>query len=299
MHARNDSDAPGARSSDEPQHGWRPALRGRAPRTRSVLLATGVLVVGIAPFGIAATGNPLREGKRNGTTARETEIVGNLQSSTGLKGGYVTRQSNLSESGGGAVYGCRSQAGGSRATPRPQNPCIRANNLSRGLAFEFNATIGDVAGAITVASGGDATKPFTTNATGVATGLNADRVDNLDAAAIVATARAKTGLDADTLDGRDAADLLAPFAQVLATGTLEQTRGVTGTVSHAGGSGVYEIVFTGDLGKCALSATLSDALGQISASPAVAPAGNTTVTVRTASPTGAVADRAFHVSANC
>jgi hypothetical protein len=299
MHARNDSDGSGTRSSHAPRRRRRPALRGRAPRTRSVLLATGVLVVAIAPFGIAATGNPLREGKRNGTTARETEIVGNLQSSTGLKGGYVTRQSNLSDSGGGAVYGCRSQAGGSRATPRPQNPCIRANNLSRGLAFEFNTTIGDVAGAITVAGGGDATKPFTTNATGVATGLNADRVDNLDAAAIVAAARAKAGLDADTLDGRDATDLLARFAQVSAGGTAGQTRGVTGTVAHVAGSGVYEVVFTGDLAKCALSATLTEALGQIAASPAPAVAGNTTVTVRTASPTGAIADRAFHLSASC
>ena len=116
-----------------------------------MLLATGLLVVGIAPFGIAATGDSLREGRRNGTTTSETEIVGNIKSTTALKGGYVTRQSNLSDSGGGAVYGCRSQAGGSRATPTPQNPCIRANNLSRGLAFEFNSSIGDVVGAITAA----------------------------------------------------------------------------------------------------------------------------------------------------
>ena len=298
MHARSDSATSGARSSDEPRRTRRLALRGSAPRTRSVLLATGVLVVAIAPLGIAASGDSLREGKRNGTTSRETEIVGNLQSSTGLKGGYVTRQSNLSGSGGGAVYGCRSQSGGSRATPRPQNPCIRANNLSRGLAFEFNSTIGDVAGAITVASGGDATKPFTTNATGVATGLNADRVDNLDAAAIVAAARTKAGLDADTLDGRDAGDLLSPFAQVSAGGTAGQTRGVTGAVAHVTGSGVYDVVFSGDLGKCALSATLTGALGQIAASPAVA-AANTTVTVRTADATGAAADRAFHLAANC
>ena len=124
---------------------------GRAPRTRSVLLATGLLVVGIAPFGIAATGDSLREGRRNGTTVNETEIVSNIKSTTALKGGYSTRQSNLSDSGGGAIYGCRSQAGGSRATPTPQNPCIRANNLSRGLAFEFNASVGDVVGSITSA----------------------------------------------------------------------------------------------------------------------------------------------------
>lgn len=149
---------------------------GRAPRTRSVVLATGMLVIGVSPFAIAATGDALREGKRNGTTTSETEIIGNLKSSTGLKGGYVTRQSNLSSSGGGAIYGCRSQEGGSAAKPA-QNPCVRANNLSKGLAFEFNASNGDVVGAISAGAGGDSKKPFITNATGIATGLNADRLD--------------------------------------------------------------------------------------------------------------------------
>ena len=85
--------------------------------------------------------------------------------------------------GGGAIYGCRSTAGGSAANP-PKNPCIRANNLSTGFAFEFNATGAESAGSITVGAGGDAKKPFTTNATGVATGLNADRVDGVEAAAL-------------------------------------------------------------------------------------------------------------------
>ena len=59
---------------------------------------------------------------------------------------------------------------------------MRANNLSAGRAFEF-VTGGAEAGRIETkdASG----KPFTTNATGVATGLNADRVDSLDAEQIV------------------------------------------------------------------------------------------------------------------
>ncbi len=199
MHAPNDSAEAGAPTPTR----LRRLVLGRAPRTRSVLLASGFLAVAIAPFGIAATGDSLREGRRNGTTSRETQIISNIGSTTALTGGYSTRQSNLSASGGGAVYGCRSQAGGSRATPTPQNPCVRSNNLSRGLAFEFNTTIGDVAGAITAGSGGDSKKPFTTNATGVATGLNADRVDNLDAAGIVGVARIKTGLDADTVDGLD------------------------------------------------------------------------------------------------
>jgi hypothetical protein len=292
MHARRqptDSPAPARRR-----------LIGRAPRTRSVIAATGVLVICIAPFAAARTGRDLREGVRNGTATKETQIIGKLRSSTTTTGGYVTRQSNLSTDGGGAVYGCRSKAGGSAATPRPQNPCIRANNLSTGFAFEFNASNGDVGGLFSVGAGGDTKKPFTTNATGVATGLNADRVDNLDAAQIVAAARAKTGLDADTVDGKDSTDLLPRFAQVTSAGTLGETRGVpaTGGLTHAG-TGVYVVTFTGDLSKCAVSATLTGAtFGEITATPAVVGA-NTAVTVRTAGSGGTPADHDFHTQVTC
>ena len=108
----------------------------RGPRTRSVLLATGILVLGVAPLGVAATGDTLREGMRNGTATKETSIVSNNAATTTPTGGYATRQSNKSTTGGGAVYGCRSTTGGSAATP-PTNPCVRANNLSTGFAFEF------------------------------------------------------------------------------------------------------------------------------------------------------------------
>jgi hypothetical protein len=148
-----------------------------------VLLATGLLALVIAPLGVAATGDTLREGMRNGTATKETSIVSNNAATTTTTGGYATRQSNKSTTGGGAVYGCRSTVGGSAATP-PTNPCVRANNLSTGFAFEFNATSGATAGSITVGGGGDTKKPFTTNATGVATGLNADRVDGAEAGAL-------------------------------------------------------------------------------------------------------------------
>jgi hypothetical protein len=278
-------------------------LGQRSPRTRSVLLATGLLVVAISPFAVARTGEVLREGVRNGTAVRETQIISNVGSTTATTGGYSTRQSNRSSSGGGAVYGCRSKAGGSAATPKPQNPCVRANNLSTGLAFEFNAANGDIGGLFSVGSGGDSKKPFTTNATGVATGLNADRVDGLDAAQIIAAARAKTGLDADTVDGKDSTDLLARFAQVTAAGAAGQTRGVpAGGVSDDAGLGDYNVVFNGDLGACALSATVTGtAPGIVTVTPTVAAGGATTaVDVRTFDGAGgAPADRPFHLTANC
>ncbi|HVE94982.1 MAG TPA: hypothetical protein VNB24_08690 [Acidimicrobiales bacterium] len=200
-------------------------LLSRAPRTRSVIAATGLLVICTAPFAAARTGDELREGVRNGTSTQETKIISRIASTTAPTGGYSTRQSNLSADGGGAIYGCRSKAGGSAAKPKPQNPCVRANNLSTGYAFEFNAAKGTIGGLFSVGAGGDGVKPFITNATGVATGLNADRLDNFDAAALIAASRVKTGLDADTVDGKDAAELGTRWALINEAGAIEQQTG--------------------------------------------------------------------------
>jgi hypothetical protein len=265
---------------------------GRAPRTRSVVAATALLVVCVAPFASARTGGPLREGLRNGTTTRETQVISNIASTTAATGGYSTRQSNLSNSGGGAVYGCRSQAGGSAATPRPQNPCIRSNNLSTGYAFEFNASHGTIGGLFSVGTGGDTVKPFVTNATGVATGLNADRVDG-------------KGAEDITKDAVNASQALKPFAQVTLAGDAGQTRGVPtgGVTTNPGGAndGVYAVTFTGDLSACALQATIIGTQpGMVTVNPTVATdKATTTVEVRTFNGNNAAADRAFHLSADC
>ena len=277
------------RHSTEPAPASRPRLLSRAPRTRSVLAATGVLVICVVPYAAARTGQPLREGVRNGTTTAETQIISNVGSTTGTTGGYSTRQSNLSPSGGGAVYGCRSGAGGSAATPRPQNPCIRANNLRTGYAFEFNASDGLVAGLISVGRGGDTTKPFITNATGVATGLNADRVDGKGAEDIAKDAVA-------------ASQALKPFAQVTDGGNAGQTRGVAANgVTNPAGSGTYSVVFIGNLSACALQATITGgAPGMVTVTPTVAADNATTaVSVLTFNAAGTPTDRPFHLSANC
>jgi hypothetical protein len=146
---------------------------------RYVLLSSIVLALLISPFAIGATGSVLREGKRNPgsrSSTRETEIITSSKS-------YGTRQSNIRDgNGGGAIYGCRSKTS--------REPCIRSNNLSSGRAFEFE-TQGVEAGRIEVKAAGG--RPLTTNATGVATGFNADRVDGLHAAKIDFRAAAGTG----------------------------------------------------------------------------------------------------------
>ncbi|MBA2348415.1 MAG: hypothetical protein H0V81_08980 [Solirubrobacterales bacterium] len=189
-------------SQPEPDGPGRSTRRGRrrarpGGRSRSALLAAGVLTVVCSPLAVAATGSGLLEGVRNGTTAKETEIIGSQEARSG-KGGYVTRQSNVSTgagAGGAAIYGCRAPVGGTTAGSAP---CLRASNLAGGNAFEFSST-GPVGGLISV---GDPTKPnpgkpFVTNATGVATGLNADKVDGLDAAQIAAAATGAPGPKGD------------------------------------------------------------------------------------------------------
>ncbi|HWC25672.1 MAG TPA: hypothetical protein VG474_03715, partial [Solirubrobacteraceae bacterium] len=163
------------------------------PRKLAAALGHRSIVVGAIAVAAIATavpvaggfgeGSPLEGGVRNPSPdparelQRETQIIADTPT-------YGTRQSNKSNSGGGAIYGCRSRAGGTAAN---NEPCIRANNLEQGFAFEFE-TDGAITGLISAGNGGPNTKPFATNATGVASGLNADFVDgqDLDAAAVAA-----------------------------------------------------------------------------------------------------------------
>src|SRR6478735_4428826 len=125
-------------------------------RARLIAVGTTLLVLAAVPLAGAtpndqvsakaatvAAGDPIRAEVRNGTTGKETEIIGKFNATTGTKGGYVTRQSNTqtgSKAGGGAIYGCRGAAGG---TASGSAPCLRASNLAAGFAFEF-AGEGDV-----------------------------------------------------------------------------------------------------------------------------------------------------------
>ena len=253
----------------------------RHVRTLLIGVALAILLYPAIAAG-AGEGEPLEGGTRNPSINptleynRETEII--ADNST-----YGTRQSNKSNSGGGAIYGCRSLPGG---TPANNEPCIRSNNLNTGLAFEMK-TDGALGGTI-VTKPGDASKPFTTNATGVATGLNADRVDGKHAADI-------------TNDAVAAARLLTPFAIVRADGGAADVRGVEANGASRSAAGNYDVRFTGDLSKCALSAIVTGAAPAfITATPVVAAdKKTTTVDVRTFEPDGDPADRGFHLHAVC
>jgi hypothetical protein len=235
------------------------------------ILASALLVaLMVAPFaGAFGEGNSVRGGARNPSPdsrrayTKETQIIANVNS-------YGTRQSNKSNNGGGAVYGCRSAAGG---TAKGNEPCVRASNLADGRAFEFNANGGTEVGQIT----GPATAaPFTTTAKGVATGLNADQVDGKSADEITAAA-------------------LSRFATVTgATGALGDQRGATASARSA--AGIYSVDFNADVSKCARTATITGTdPGQITTAATDAD----TVAVRTFDGGGVAADRSFHLVVTC
>ncbi len=243
------------------------------------------LAIATAPFAFAAgEGNPIKSGKRNPSSnpavalSSETEIIADNAT-------YGTRQSNKG-AGGGAIYGCRSAPGA--------NPCIRSNNLEKGRAFEFetNGTEGGLISAI----GGDNAKPFTTNATGVATGLNADRVDSKSATDISA-------------DGAKAAVATVQagirFVAVAADGAKGASRGVATVNRGAADDGQYSVVFDEDVSACAFTATetTTDNAGAVGVALA---ADKKTVNVVTRAGGGAdgtlptvPADRPFHLVATC
>jgi hypothetical protein len=163
-------------------------------RTPLVLALAAALVL-TAQLAVADTGDNIREGIRNpsggGAAAKETQIIARTGKNT-----YGTRQSNLG-AGGGAIYGCRSALDTTGvADPRKSTPCVRVNNLKDGKAFDFQTNTGRLVGIIQTGQSLTTPRPdaapFITNATGVAVGLNADRVDGLNAADIIAQAAAAT-----------------------------------------------------------------------------------------------------------
>lgn len=265
--------------------------RGR--RTRQVLMASAVIGLIAAPIAVgqSASGSALDGGGRNPSNntsseyTKETEIVGNIAQNAGgvakNTGGYTTRQSNKSDSGGGAIYGCRAKAG--------TESCVAANNLNNGDAFRFQATpsaptIGQFRFGQNPATP-VAKPPFATNGTGLVKNLNADQVDGKSAEDFVA-----------------AGSLL--FAQVAADGTVAANRGVPAngkaTVSTTATEHTFSVPFAADVSKCAATATPTSVRGTAANPPGQLVVGigsdNKSVTVTEPGTDGAVG---FHLQVTC
>jgi hypothetical protein len=251
---------------------------------RYLLASSIVLAIAVAPFALASgEGSSARLGARNpaggGELTRETQIIAQ-------NGSWGTRQSNKGD-GGGAIYGCRSVPSASGKAGTDNEPCLRGNNLVNGRAFEFNSAHGAEVGRITVGNdSGDSTtaRPFSTNATGVATGLNADRVD---------------GLQGDDLQRR------TRFAAVKADGTLAAGRGALSAV-HTSAAGTYQVKLDGDVSACVYQATETETVdaGAVAVEPLAATTDTLVVHTRSGGgPDGTDAtpptDRPFHLVVIC
>ncbi|MCP9491567.1 MAG: hypothetical protein MSC31_17080 [Solirubrobacteraceae bacterium MAG38_C4-C5] len=243
-------------------------------RRRATLgVVCAVVLASAVPAAIGAgEGMPLLGGERNPsadasrTLTDETQIVANNNR-------YATRQSNKSGNGGGAIYGCRSGPGG---TPTENEPCLRGNNLSGGLAFEFE-TNGNEVGTIVAAGGIDTINPnaapFRTNAAGKVNNLDADRVDGLDRFEVAVSPQG-------TVEARS-------------EGRITVSRTAVG--SYRVNLPAAEIV--GDDVNCFFQVTPRGAPA-FAAADSASPSGSIAA-VRTFAPGGQPADAAFSLSASC
>jgi hypothetical protein len=256
-------------------------LRGNGGQGRYAVISALILAFAVAPFALASgEGSTTRLGARNpkggGALTTETEIIAKNKS-------YGTRQSNKTiGDGGGAIYGCRSNFPADGKAGGALEPCVRGNNLAAGRAFEFNTVKGTEVGRFTVGddkADNPGARPFSTNATGVATGLNADRVDGLNGV-----------------------DLQPRFAVVASNGSLTAGRDATGATRVS--EGTYDVTFGTDVSKCAYTATIAE----ISNSGAVAVEAQSPTVLRVATrsgggPDGTEAtprtDRPFHLLVSC
>jgi hypothetical protein len=251
----------------------------RGERGRHLIVASVVIALIAAPWAVASsTGGSIVGGKRNPSSSRgavykrETQIIGNIAQGAGgfaaHTGGYTTRQSNKSDSGGGAIYGCRAKAG--------RNACVSAVNLADGSAFEFVA--GDKAAAAGQIRLGSSMKtlvnqpPIATNGTGLVKNLNSDTVGGKHATDLVGTTQLM-------------------FAVVDATGKLGNTRGATGASQTNTTPPTYAVSFGTDISKCAYTATpASIAAGTLAVAPGTS---NNVVVTESGTASG------FHLQVTC
>jgi hypothetical protein len=249
-------------------------MQRRTHRLRKALIGTAAIGLLATPVALAA---PLDGGDRNpGNNAsqgytQETQIIGEVAQNQGGHatgtGGFVTRQSNKSTSGGGAIYGCRATAG--------TEACVAANNLANGDAFRFQAaeaaaSIGQLRFGLDI-NKAVAKPPFVTNGTGLVKNLNADAVDGKSAEDFV-----------------EKGSLL--FARVADDGAIAANRGVpsgnTATVATDGANAVFTVPFGANLSQCVATANPTEASGALTESPLIVaigdPANTVTVTQQAA-----------------
>lgn len=233
------------------QDATRTRVLGRGWRRATILTATALTIVA-APVALAAGSNANRDA-RAATLSDNTPLKGaihNPASSSFLRttgifanfSSWTTRIENVG-TGGASTFGCRAGSNGSA--------CLAAENSKGGLAFSFAST-GSTAGKILLTNPNAA--PFTTNAHGEATGLNANYLQGKTASEFVTTSG--TAKNASELAGKPASEYATNgqllFADV-AEGKIVNNRGAS-AIAPAGEG--FTVAFgTVDVSKCAFSAS--------------------------------------------
>ncbi|HLI32233.1 MAG TPA: hypothetical protein VKU89_05785 [Solirubrobacteraceae bacterium] len=245
-----------------------PALRDQAckPGRRAALFGATAAALAAAPIALAASasdtppaparaaglqaagGYPIRGGIHNPPYSayyRTTGIFSN-------NGSWTTRTEN-NGNGGAIIAGCHAPSGGL--------PCLDSDNLSGGLAFTFN-TSGNVGGEILLTNPNGA--PFTTNAHGLARGLNANYLEGHHASEFMAAnAVPANAANASSLGGQPASSYVTTgtllFAAVGAGRSpgIASTRGATAVNRSEGASGVsYTVTFgSSEIASCSYTAS--------------------------------------------
>jgi hypothetical protein len=232
----------------EPQslrRGWRhaAALGAAALALVSATVTPTALAAGSgkgrAHSAILSDNTPLKGAIHNPASSsflRTTGIFANFNS-------WTMRIQNLG-SGGAGTFGCKASSSSSA--------CLASENGKGGLAFTF-ATNGNVGGEILLTNPNGA--PFTTNAHGEATGLNANYLQGKQASEFQLVSKPATNSEA--LGGVPASEYAKSsellFADVSSSGTIQSTRGAT-TASTSANS--FTVTFgTTNVSKCSYTAS--------------------------------------------
>ena len=264
VHRQADAGGPASRSARLSRLAFkRPALHLGPGWKRATLLSTAVLALAVAPFALAGSGGPAAHSASSATpvaTAADSSspIRGGIHNppnstysrTTGIfarTGGFTNRIEN--QGGGGAqTLTCRSGTGGAS--------CLNATNQSSGLAFLFSGS-GNTGGEILLKNTNGA--PFTTNAHGVAVGLNANFLGGKQASEFQLASQ--PAADSNKLGGQPPSSYVITgqllFADIAEGPLLKAHRGATAVTQSTGGAGTtYTVTFgTANLTECSFTAS--------------------------------------------
>jgi hypothetical protein len=203
---------------------------GGAPRSQ-----TGIPVATAA----ATQASPIRGGIHNPPNSHYANTTGVFAKNPS----WATRVENVGH-GGAAFFGCHSSAG--------NLPCLDVDNLTGGPTFTFDTT-GNTGGEILLTNTNGA--PFTTNAHGVAVGLNANFLQGKQANEFQLANQ--PAANATELGGRPASSYVSTgqllFADVVPGPKIENGREAT-SVTSLGTE--YKVTFgTLEVNKCSYTAS--------------------------------------------